>query len=51
MAQRASVDQIQISRSELRGNPQIETIRRYLAALGFDLEFVAVKRTQPHTRQ
>jgi transcriptional regulator with XRE-family HTH domain len=50
MAQRASVDQIQISRSERRANPQIDTIRRYLAALGYDLELVAVKRTGDHRR-
>ena len=50
MAQRASVDHIQISRSERRANPQIETIRRYLAPLGYDLEFVAVKRTGDRRR-
>ena len=50
MAQRASVDLIQISRSERRANPQMDTIRRYLAALGYDLELVAVKRTGDHRR-
>lgn len=45
MARRAAVAQEQVSRAERRANPHVETLRRYLDAIGYDLEVVAVKKT------
>ncbi|HVV48594.1 MAG TPA: helix-turn-helix transcriptional regulator [Polyangia bacterium] len=44
VARRVEVAQAQVSRAENRGNPHIDTVRRYLQALGYELEVAAVKK-------
>jgi DNA-binding XRE family transcriptional regulator len=44
VAKRVAVAQAQVSRAENRGNPHIDTVRRYLEALGYTLEVSAVKK-------
>jgi transcriptional regulator with XRE-family HTH domain len=44
VARRVEVAQAQVSRAESRGNPHIDTVRRYLQALGYELEVAAVKK-------
>jgi predicted transcriptional regulator len=44
LAKRVEVAQTQVSRAEHRGNPHIDTLRRYLQALGYELELSAVKK-------
>ena len=43
LARRVEVAQGHVSRVE-RGNPHIDTVRRYLEALGYELQCVAVKK-------
>ena len=42
LAARVEISQAELSRAEARGDHKVSTIRRYLEALGFDLELVAV---------
>jgi transcriptional regulator with XRE-family HTH domain len=44
VARRVEVAQAQVSRAESRGNPHIDTLRRYLHALGYELEVAAIKK-------
>jgi transcriptional regulator with XRE-family HTH domain len=44
VARRVEVAQAQVSRAESPGNPHIDTVRRYLQALGYELEVAAVKK-------
>ncbi|HMC94382.1 MAG TPA: helix-turn-helix transcriptional regulator [Polyangia bacterium] len=46
LARRVEVAQTQVSRAEHRGNPHIDTLRRYLEALGYELEVMAVKKNK-----
>jgi DNA-binding XRE family transcriptional regulator len=46
LARRVEVAQTQVSRTEHRGNPHVDTLRRYLEALGYELECVAVKKNK-----
>lgn len=46
LAKRVEVAQTQVSRAEHRGNPHIDTLRRYLQALGYELEISAVKKNK-----
>jgi len=42
LAAKMRVSQKRVSTIERQGNPQVETLRRYVAALGADLEITAV---------
>lgn len=46
LARRVEVAQAQVSRTETRANLHIDTLRRYLEALGYELECVAVKKNK-----
>jgi DNA-binding XRE family transcriptional regulator len=46
LARRVEVAQTQVSRAERRGNPHIDTLRRYLEALGYKMEVMAVKKNK-----
>jgi hypothetical protein len=48
VAQLASMDQAEVSRVEHRGDMLVSTLRKYLGALGAELELVAVFRRTGH---
>jgi predicted transcriptional regulator len=50
LARRMDVAQVQASRAERRDNPHIDTVRRFLEALGYNLVVVAVKKTDETKR-